>query len=291
MTEQPTGKLQWGQAGAYDAIDDRSVIAAVTRNRIGLIWPPTVRPGTGMNVILEAGWLGVASCGDHTSAVVGSRLDQVIPAIPGPATTSREDWLWCDTEPDSGLWSLIVVPKASAINRFGLPIATIIAPANSTSATQLTIIPVNANLERRLLMYDERNDARVSSGTSFDTADTISWGNCVVEPGQWYRVRFTANSPSPVTGTLEGRIGIGRRLTGGTEASSVLIRANTLSYPRLNNPRFAEVEHIFRHDRTAQPVDYTFVGRIWASGNGTYRVNLVTNQGPGLVLSVEDIGS
>ena len=31
----PTGKLAWGQANSYDAIDDRQVIAAVTRNRTG----------------------------------------------------------------------------------------------------------------------------------------------------------------------------------------------------------------------------------------------------------------
>lgn len=294
MTEQPVGKLQWGQAAAYDAIDDRAVIAAVTRNRIGLIWPPVVRAGTGMNIILEAGWLGVASCQDHTSAVVGSRLDQVIPAIPGPATGSRDDWLWCDTEPDSGLWSLVVIPRTAAIGRTGIPIAYITAPANATLATQLTITPVNANLERRLLGYQERNDARVATATGWATADTIAWTDCIVEPGQWYRVRFTAATPAAVSGSLEGRIGIGRRLTGGTEASSVLLRAAAISYPRLNQANRGDVEHLFRHPRTELPINYTYIGRIWAVGTGSYRVNLVTNEGigsVGLELSVEDIGS
>jgi hypothetical protein len=294
MSEQPVGKLQWGQSAAYDAIDDRAVIAAVTRNRVGLIWPPTVRAGTGMNIILEAGWLGVASCQDHTSAVVGSRLDQVIPAIPGPATASREDWLWCDTEPDSGLWSLRVIPRVEAVGRTGIPIAYITAPANATQATQLTIIPVNANLERRLLGYQERNDARVATGNTWSTADTIVWTECIVEPGQWYRVRFTATSMAAVTGSLEGRIGIGRRLTGGTEASSVLMRAAGVSYPRLNAANRGDVEHLFRHPRTEQPINYTYIGRVWCVGNGSYRPNLITNEGfpnVGLELSVEDIGS
>lgn len=291
MSEQPTGKLAWGQAAAYDAIDDRSVIAAVTRNRTGLVWPPTVRAGTGMNIILEAGWLGVASCGDHTSAVAGSRLDQVIPANPGPATGSRDDWLWCDTEPDSGVWSLVVIPRSAAVGRFGMPLAYITVPANATSASQLTIVPVSAELERRLLGYDERNDTRTASGQTWETADTITWTACTVEPGQWYRVRFTATSPAAMTGSLEGRIGIGRRLTGGTEASSVLLRASAVSYPRLGQPRAASVEHMFRHPRTSGRVDYTYIGRLWSAGAGSYRVNLNTNQGPGLELSVEDIGS
>ena len=94
-----------------------------------------------------------------------------------------------------------------------------------------------------------------------------------------------------VTGVTEGRIGVGRRLTGGTEASSLLGRASAISYPRLNAPCAAEVEYIFRHPTTSAETDYTFVGRIWAAGNGTFRVNLNTNQGPGLQLTVEDIGS
>ena len=107
-------------------------------------------------------------------------------------------------------------------------------------------------------------------------------------------MRFTATTPAAVSGTLEGRIGIGRRLTGGTEASSQLLRAAAISYPRLNAANRGDVEHLFRHPRTSQPTDYTFVGRIWAVGNGSYRVNLVTNEGlgsVGLELSVEDIGS
>ena len=183
MSEQPTGKLAWGQSAAYDAIDDRAVIAAVTRNRLGLVWPPTVRAGAGLSVILEGGWLGVASCGDHTSAVVGSRLDQVIQAVPGPATGSRADWLWCDTEPDSGTWSLIVIPRTAAVNRPGIPIAFITVPANATLASQMTILPVQAELERRLMMYDGRFDARVSSGQTWETADTVTWGSCLAEPG------------------------------------------------------------------------------------------------------------
>jgi hypothetical protein len=287
----PSGKLAWGQAGNYDAVDDRQVIAAVTRNRLGLVWPATVTPSTGMNIVLEGGWLGVASCGDRTSAVVGSRLDEVIAALPGPATGSREDVLWCDTEPDEGLWSLRVINRSETASRPGLPLAWITAPANATLATDLNIRPVQAELERRLMRHVGWDDTRTGFATVWENADTIIWGDALAEPGQWYRVRFTANSPMALTGSPEGRIGIGQRLAGSPESASLLRRASAISYPRLNAPRAADVEYIFRHPVTAAPVEYSYVGRIWCAGTGTYRVNLVQGQGYGLQLTVEDIGS
>jgi len=287
----PTGKLAWGQAGNYDAVDDRQVIAAVTRNRLGLVWPATVTPSTGMQIILQGGWLGVASCGDYTSAVVGSRLDLAINALPGPATGSREDVLWCDTEPDEGAWSLVVINRSDTARRPGLPLAFITAPANATLATDLTIRPVQAELERRLMRHVGTYDARTASHQLWENADTVIWGACEAEPGQWYKVRFTANSPMALTGTTEGRIGIGRRLTGADNSASVLMRASAISYPRLNAPCAAEVEYVWRQPVDAPVADYTYDGRIWAAGNGTYRVNWLSNQGYGLQLTVEDIGS
>ena len=105
-----------------------------------------VRAGAGLSVILEGGWLGVASCGDHTGAIIGSRLDQVIQAVPGNTTGSRADWLWCDTEPDSGTWSLIVIPRTAAVKGPGIAITFIETPAEATHASQMTILPVQAEL-------------------------------------------------------------------------------------------------------------------------------------------------
>lgn len=287
----PTGKLAWGQAAVYDAVDDRQVIAAVTRNRLGLVWPAEVRAGTGLQLILRGGWLGVASCDDKTSAVVGSRLDQVIQANPGPATGSRLDWLWCDTEPDEGTWSLVVIPRSEAVNRAGIPLAFITCPANSTTAAQFTIASVGAELERRLMMHRSDTTDRTGFAQLWDNADTIIWGPALAEPGQWYKVRFTANSPMALTGSLEGRIGIGRRLTGSDNSASRLMRASVISYPRLNAPCASEVEFIYRHPTGDPETDYTYDGRIWAAGAGTYRVNWNSNLGEGLQLTCEDIGS
>src|SRR5580704_3202081 len=105
----PTGKLAWGQAANYDASDDRAVITAVTAGRVGLVRPVVVAAGAGLQVIIRGGWVGVASCDDLTSAVVGSREEHVVTAVPGPASGSREDVVWCDTNPDEGTWELSVI--------------------------------------------------------------------------------------------------------------------------------------------------------------------------------------
>ena len=139
MTE-PTGKLAWGQAASYDAVDDRAVITAVTRNRLGLVWPTEVVAGAGLQIRVRGGWLGVASCDDGTSAVVGDRADQVVNAIPGPATGSREDVIWCDTNPDEGTWTMTVIPAAAMIGRSGIQLAGITVPANANLASEMNIV-------------------------------------------------------------------------------------------------------------------------------------------------------
>ena len=128
MTETPTGRLAWGQAGVYDAIDDRAVIRALSGGRLGLVAPVSIAAGAGLNVVIAGGWLGVADCGDRTSAVVGSQAENVVQANPGPATGERTDYVWCDLEPDDGTWSLAVIPAATSAGRPGIPIATIVVP-------------------------------------------------------------------------------------------------------------------------------------------------------------------
>lgn len=288
----PTGKLQWGQAGVYDAVDDRSVIAAVTRNRTGLVQPIQVRAGTGLDIIVSGGWLGVASCGDFTSAVVGSRLDHIVQAVPGPASGSRADVIWCDVEPDEGTWELRVIPQSAAAGRAGVLLAFITVPANASLASQMDLLSAGARLERRILIAENVYDTRVVTGLTWETADTIIWGTTTVEPGQWYRVRFTASSPMMLAGQMQARIGIGNRFFGAPNVSSVLMRASTISFPRLNAETHAEVEYTFRQPVDAAFSERHFDGRIWIAGtSGQIRVQNLTTQGPGLSLTVEDVGS
>lgn len=296
MSEAPTGPLAWGQGGIYDAIDDRLVIAAVTRYRTGLTWPIEAAAGTGLNVIVSGGWVGVADCGDRTSAVVGSRVDTTITAIPGPATGSREDLIWVDTQPDAGTWIMRVITEGDAAGRFGLEIGRIVVPANATLASQMDIRPIGARLERRLMLqnvFSQLGQNRNEQLWGDASVNTFAIGHVLLEPGQWYKARFTANSPMPVTGTLNGRIGIGMRTEGQPANASELGRANVIAYRQLLNAQAAEVEWVFRHPPTSLPVSKMFDGRIWAAGTGTFQVQTLAAAqfGPGLQITVEDIGS
>ena len=297
MSEAPTGTLAWGQGGIYDAIDDRLVIAAVTRYRTGLTRPIVARAGTGLNVIVSGGWLGVTDCGDRTSAVVGSRTDTTITAIPGPPTGSREDLIWVDPQPDAGTWLMQVITEADAAGRAGLLIARITVPANETLASAMDIYPVTAALERRLMMQTQWTQVNVlRNETTWGAASAYTWTTLPMplEPGQWYRARFTANSPVVVTAgsSLNGRIGIGSRTVGQPPNAADLGRANAISLPPDTAPRKPPRSSGYFGTRPTPPrVTRKFDGRIWSVGAGGYYHCSVGGDGPGLQITVEDIGS
>lgn len=296
----PTGRLAWAQAQTYDAVDDRAVITALARGRIGLARPPEVIAGAGLNLIVRGGWLGIASCGDRTSAVVGDTADNLVPANPGPGTGSRDDVLWCDTHPDEGYWELSVITVTQAAGRDGLPLAGIVVPANANLASQMTIIPMDASLDRRLMSHSTFNGV-VTPGVGWNYG---TWGaaapiNCAsqpveVEPGQWYRVRFFARNPDLVQGpSLIGRIGVGYRTAGQAVNTSILAAESCISYAATNRPTSAVAEWVFRHAKTDARVIRVFDGRMWHEGNGIYRIGSRTGGGnqPHLTLTVEDAGS
>jgi hypothetical protein len=291
----PTGKLAWGQAALYDAVDDRAVITAVTRRRLGLIWPVEVRAGAGLQIIITGGWLGVASCGDRSSAVVGSREDSVVMATPGPGTGDpRQDLVWCDTNPDEGTWELRVIPASQAANRPGLPLVEIAAPAGSNLASQMNLVPVDASLERRLMAFGrwagaagERGDT-TWQGAAVGGEIDAPW--CLNEPGQWYRVKATWNSVQWRSGSRSGRIGVGHRPTGQPASAAVLARSSAIIHPT-NDPHAESVEWVFRHDKNAAAVSRVFSTRIWSVGAGTYALSGVLGQGDAVQITVEDIGS
>jgi hypothetical protein len=292
----PSGKLAWGQAGNYDAVDDRAVIAAVTRHRTGLTWPAVFSPSAGLQIIVRAGWLGVVGCGDGTSAVVGSRLDVVVTASPGPATGSRSDVIWCEAQPDEATWTLSVITLAQSASRVGIALANLVVPANANAASQIQITPVDASIERRVLAV-----RTVGSDTAPRT--TSNWGSANVstvatlapvqlEPGQWYRVRFSTTSSQCIQGILTGRIGVGDRPAGQPATAAVLRKASSIPWRALNLETPGEVEYVFRHGLTAARESRTFDGRIWTTAiGGSYRYATITDEGAALTLTVEDLGS
>lgn len=295
----PTGKLAWGQAAVYDAIDDRLVIAAVTRARTGLVAAPTVTALSGLQLQLAGGWLGVAACGDGTSAVVGSRLDLVVTGNAGPGSGTRTDVLWCDVQPDSGTWSLAVVAQSATVGRTGIPIATLTVPANATLASQMTIAPADPILERRLVAYNTFSTTTTHTGNTFaNTGNNFDSSPVLMIPGTYYRVRFRSNSTwvvdFPGTGSFyEGRIGIGWRTSGQPVTSAALVRTEAIPWAVEGFSYPAQVEYIFRATAADAGVLRVFNAKVWMTViNGSYKPgNPTGDPGPLQVMTVEDLGT
>ena len=287
----PSGKLMWGQAGAYDGIDDRAVVAAVTGNRTGLIAPAVVTAGTGLNLTVAGGWLGVAACGDSTSAVVGSRTDQVVTGAPGPATGSRTDYIWCDVQPDSATWSLAVIPASTATGRPGMALATLTVPANATLASQMTIAPAAGTLERTVVGFAQANETNTRTANSWASAVDLVAVTVMNYPGRWYKVRFTASSPSMISGGPDMRISVGVVPAGQPPASSVVQKTHAIPIISGGRPVSSFCELVYQYPAGSAAASRTWSGRIWITGTGSYRTASITDQGQPLVLTVEDLGT
>jgi hypothetical protein len=134
----PFGLLMWGQAGVYNAVDDRLVITGLSDSMIGVVRPAAITFGAGLAVTVPAGWLGIASCQDGTSAVVGSRQTHTLTETAGPATGQRTDHVWVDTFPDDGRWELRLVPQGQTVGRPGMSLGRVIVGAGQNQASQFT---------------------------------------------------------------------------------------------------------------------------------------------------------
>jgi hypothetical protein len=282
----------WGQAGAYDGIDDRSVIAAVTGNRTGVPWPVTVTAGAGLAMTVKGGWLGVVSCGDGTSAVVGSTTDQSVTGLAGPATGSRVDYIWCDVQPDTATWTLTVINASAAAGRTGMPLATLTVPANATLASQFTIAGADSLLERRLLCYVGATDAATRTGNSFTSVGApIITPVITFMPAHWYRVRFTAVGASMLSGGPDLRSVIGQRAPGQSDTQATPVRGGCLPVISGGRPQAAELEYVFRLSAASAPVQRQYDGRIYITGTGSFKTCGTVTYGDGLSLTVEDLGT
>jgi hypothetical protein len=135
----PEGLLQWGQAGDYDAVDDRMVITALAGGRLGLVRPPTMAPATGMNMNLGP-WTALVAAGDGTTAVIGDRDPKVVPLVAGGAA-ARSETLWADVDADAADWHMHVLTAPELVGRSGLALGTIDTPVNANAASALTLRP------------------------------------------------------------------------------------------------------------------------------------------------------
>jgi hypothetical protein len=131
----PSGLLEWGQSGNYNAIDDRGVIGALAGFRPnGLIVAPVLTAGAGLVVNISA-WSALVDCGDGTRAVIGSRTAQTITETAGGASP-RTDYIWADLSVDPGTWSASIVTSIPA--RTGVLLGTITVPASAATAAAMT---------------------------------------------------------------------------------------------------------------------------------------------------------
>jgi len=181
-----TGLMEWGQAGSYNAPDDRRVISALIAGRSpGVVKAATLTAGSGLNVNVAAGWLAVVDCGDGTNGVVGTASALTVPGSAGDAGAPRTDSLWCDINPTNGTFALVIIPQTAETGRQGIRLATITVPTAANLASAFTFAPVPVTFGVRPVAYYAQASGALNNMTA--TADV---------PGAV--VNFTTTVPSMV---------------------------------------------------------------------------------------------
>jgi hypothetical protein len=141
-----TGQYEYGQAGQYNAIDDRRVITALAAGRAaGVVTPVALSAGAGLNVVVAAGWLAVASAGDGTLGVLGSSSSITVAGNAGDPGSARTDALWADVSPTTGQFTLAIMPQSATAGRIGIQLATLTVPANANLSSAFTLTPAAAS--------------------------------------------------------------------------------------------------------------------------------------------------
>jgi hypothetical protein len=143
----PTGLLEWGQAGQFNAIDDRSALAALyvaAGGLGGLVVPPTFTAGTGLAVTMGP-WSAIADCGDGTKAVIGSRASATFNETAGGAS-ARADVVWADINPDNATWTVSLITEAAMTGRSGVFLGLILVPASASTSAAMDLRPGNSRI-------------------------------------------------------------------------------------------------------------------------------------------------
>jgi hypothetical protein len=186
----PTGLLAWGQAGQYDAVDDRAVITALANLRNGVVTQAAMGAGTGLLVHISAGWLAVADCGDSTAAVIGSRVPMDVPVPAGPATGTQTWYIWADVNVDAATFSVSAIAPSDAGGRSGVQLGTVVAHAGDNAASQMGITSTPPN-------FDHVSGLTVASATG---------GTAFVEATKNGMLYVASRVPPAAAGTLVASI-------------------------------------------------------------------------------------
>lgn len=147
----PSGILAWGQAGNYNAIDDRAVIAALYASgrpdphyKGGVVIPCTLRAASGLGITIGP-WGAVVDCGDGSKAVITSPGNTTITENAGGGS-SRTDILWADISPDNATWSVSLITEVAMAGRSGVFLGMITVPAGANTAAAMTLRPAAPRL-------------------------------------------------------------------------------------------------------------------------------------------------
>jgi len=131
--------VRWGQSGKYSAWDDRQVITALAAGQTGIVRPCVMSPTAGLALIVDAGWLAIADCGDNTVAVLAAQVGIEAAAAPGGAD-DRTDELWAVIiDPDSAEYRLAVL--AAGTGERGVMLGTVEIPAGAASTEDMVLTP------------------------------------------------------------------------------------------------------------------------------------------------------
>jgi hypothetical protein len=133
--------IAWGQAGVYDAHDDRQVITALARLQAGVVKPPALTPGTGL-VLNISPWLAVVPAGDETMCVCYSHNATAITVPAGPPTGTRTDVVWIDVDADTATWVMGLRTTSEIVGRAGLEVGRLVAPAGASSVAAMTLTQI-----------------------------------------------------------------------------------------------------------------------------------------------------
>lgn len=189
------GLLAWGQAGQYNAVDDRMVINALygdannrcAGTRAGLVVAPTLTAGSGLVVNIGA-WTAVVDCGDGTKAVVGTRVTTTIDETASGA--ARTDVLWADINPDNATHQVSIITEAAMVGRAGVFLGLIIVPASVSTAAAMDLRPASV---RQIGYYPISFPNSVINGSTYANAGSTTIPAYDADVGAVYEINLFGN--------------------------------------------------------------------------------------------------
>jgi hypothetical protein len=220
MSVMPSGLLKWGQAGVYDAVDDREVITALIAGNQGLdaegngiVKAPTFTAGNALNLTIGP-WLAAVAVGDGSVAIIGTRQSTSVVLNAGPASGGpRTDVLWADIDPDGATWQYAWITTGQITGRPGIEVGRVGAPNNANLATQFTLTPRALTFGRWYADTFGRSTQRISNAAG--GPGTVLAG-LEVGPLPVGKFEIIVRGLLVGAGSLNTGQGVGLFLTGGT---------------------------------------------------------------------------